>query len=105
MDTLIRSVGDGNITVTAMGPQGIAQTLCRRLLAAGIQVKENREPPIVAETQLRDGSGAIAIVGMSGRFPGGESLEEFWNNLENGCDVHKHVSCSLSCSSAYLLTL
>ena len=36
-------------------------------------------------------SEAIAIVGMSGRFPKGESLEEFWQVLENGLDLHKEV--------------
>lgn len=94
MDSLIRSVGDGDIRVTAMGPSGLAQTLCRRLSSAGIQVTEVEGPPIITQPKLRDGSGAIAIVGMSGRFPGSDSLEEFWNNLEKGCDIHTHVSCS-----------
>jgi acyl transferase domain-containing protein/SAM-dependent methyltransferase len=30
----------------------------------------------------------IAIVGMSGRFPGASNVEEFWSNLENGvCSI------------------
>ena len=28
----------------------------------------------------------IAIVGMSGRFPGASNLDEFWSNLSNGVD-------------------
>lgn len=32
--------------------------------------------------QTRD----IAIIGMSGRFPGGDSLDEFWNSLRQGRD-------------------
>lgn len=28
----------------------------------------------------------IAIIGMSGRFPGANSLEEFWNNLKQGVE-------------------
>ena len=28
----------------------------------------------------------IAIIGMSGRFPGADSLEEFWQNLRNGVE-------------------
>src|SRR5438045_1514327 len=28
----------------------------------------------------------IAIVGMSGRFPGARSIEEFWNNLAGGIE-------------------
>jgi acyl transferase domain-containing protein len=30
--------------------------------------------------------GGIAIIGMSGRFPGARNLSEFWNNLENGVE-------------------
>ena len=28
----------------------------------------------------------IAIIGMSGRFPGAANVDEFWNNLKNGVD-------------------
>ncbi|HHH49517.1 MAG TPA: acyltransferase domain-containing protein, partial [Saprospiraceae bacterium] len=31
----------------------------------------------------------IAIIGMSGRFPGARNLKEFWQNLEEGKDVSK----------------
>ncbi len=34
---------------------------------------------------------AIAIVGMSGRFPKAESLDEFWQVLVDGLDLHKEV--------------
>lgn len=33
----------------------------------------------------------IAIVGMSGRFPGANSTEAFWDLLSEGLDVHKEV--------------
>lgn len=33
----------------------------------------------------------IAIVGMSGRFPNASSLEEFWDVLYRGLDVHERV--------------
>ena len=29
---------------------------------------------------------AIAITGMSCRFPGAGSIDEFWNNLKNGVE-------------------
>ena len=32
----------------------------------------------------RSGSGAVAIVGMSGRFPGSQSVDELWSNLLAG---------------------
>jgi len=31
-----------------------------------------------------DGGGAIAIIGMAGRFPGARDVEEFWENLKGG---------------------
>ena len=31
-------------------------------------------------------SGGIAIVGMAGRFPGAESIEEYWRNLAAGVE-------------------
>jgi 3-oxoacyl-(acyl-carrier-protein) synthase len=33
----------------------------------------------------------IAIVGMSGRFPGAQDTEEFWKVLHNGRDMHREV--------------
>lgn len=44
---------------------------------------------------------AIAIVGMSGRFPGAASLEEFWRNLVDGVDsVSKFKFDELEVSAA-----
>ena len=37
---------------------------------------------------------AIAIVGMSGRFPGAPSVRQFWDNLCNGIDAIEHFSDS-----------
>ena len=34
---------------------------------------------------------AIAIIGMSGRFPGAESVDELWQVLLEGSDMHKEV--------------
>jgi acyl transferase domain-containing protein len=37
------------------------------------------------------GNSRIAIVGMSGRFPEADNLDEYWNILLQGLDVHKIV--------------
>ena len=34
----------------------------------------------------------IAVIGMSGRFPGARNLKEFWNNLRNGVEAVKVLS-------------
>lgn len=36
----------------------------------------------------------IAIVGYSGRFPEADGLEEFWDLLKKGLDVHKEIPAS-----------
>ncbi|MET0406604.1 MAG: amino acid adenylation domain-containing protein, partial [Cystobacter sp.] len=45
-------------------------------------------PPVPSrrETPSRPGQQPIAIVGMSGRFPGARGLEEFWRNLSEGVE-------------------
>jgi len=36
--------------------------------------------------------GYIAIIGMAGRFPGANNIEEFWDNLKNGVESITHFS-------------
>ncbi|WP_010250889.1 hybrid non-ribosomal peptide synthetase/type I polyketide synthase [Acetivibrio cellulolyticus] len=38
------------------------------------------------ETPANESFGGVAIVGMSGRFPGAKNIDEFWENLKNGVD-------------------
>ena len=40
----------------------------------------------------REGSGKIAVVGMSGRFPGARNVREFWRNLRDGVESIRHLS-------------
>lgn len=41
--------------------------------------------------EAQSSSEGIAIVGMSGRFPGAESLDEFWTVLEQGVDLCRQI--------------
>ena len=34
----------------------------------------------------------IAIIGMSGRFPGADNIDQFWENLKKGVDALQHFS-------------
>src|SRR3990167_2876425 len=36
--------------------------------------------------------GQVAIIGMSGRFPGARSVHEFWHNLRNGVEAVAFLS-------------
>jgi acyl transferase domain-containing protein len=38
------------------------------------------------DTHVLDCPNAVAIIGMSGRFPGAANLDEFWQNLANGVE-------------------
>ncbi|MFE1744072.1 SDR family NAD(P)-dependent oxidoreductase [Coleofasciculus sp. H7-2] len=42
-------------------------------------------------SQLSDRN-AIAIIGMSGRFPGAKNIDEFWENLKNGVESVSHFT-------------
>ena len=45
------------------------------------------------EKSKREFSGSeIAIIGMSGRFPGARNIEDFWQNLSNGVESIKFFS-------------
>ncbi len=46
-------------------------------------------PPVAdvsASSEDKQDSNAVAIIGMTGRFPGAESVETFWNNLLAGVE-------------------
>lgn len=67
---------------------------------ANSSLKEVVSPPVVsahptARTPSRNTTNTeetgVAIVGMSGRFPGAESLDEFWKVLEDGIDLCREI--------------
>jgi amino acid adenylation domain-containing protein len=41
-------------------------------------------PRVVANKDLRKGNGDIAVIGMAGRFPGANTIDEFWALLKEG---------------------
>ncbi|HVF89344.1 MAG TPA: type I polyketide synthase, partial [Blastocatellia bacterium] len=40
----------------------------------------------MTERESNNAEGAIAVIGMSGRFPGARNLKEFWRNLRDGIE-------------------
>src|SRR2546421_7529376 len=40
----------------------------------------------MAHSDILDHFGAIAVIGMAGRFPGGKNIDEFWMNLRDGVE-------------------
>ena len=81
------------VDVIVVGPTAHTRMLQGALQESSIRVNLITEPKIVPPAEvLRGGSGKVAVVGMSGRFPGSESINEFWENLQRGTDFHQKVS-------------
>ena len=64
--------------------------ICQMLASAGITAPQKSEPPR-KDCASDPEDDPIAIVAMSGRFPGGENLDEFWTSLEEGKSLHKPI--------------
>lgn len=49
------------------------------------------QPSVAYPKDAQSSSEGVAIIGMSGRFPGAESLDEFWTVLEQGVDLCRQI--------------
>ena len=87
--------GKGPISLTVAGPTGHLAAVQRILQTNGIEyhIRQHRRPP--SGITSRAGSGLVAIVGMSGRFPGSETVEGFFEDLVEGKRQIKKVSDSM----------
>lgn len=84
---------DMDVTLSAIGPTNAISSIERALrpiLVRNIAGTTSNDQ-VFHLFEHRRASEDIAIVGLSGRFPGAESLNEFWQVLENGLDLHKEV--------------
>ncbi|KAL1642780.1 polyketide synthase [Diplodia intermedia] len=82
-------------SVTAVGATNVANSLVSALRAGGQTAITGRDHSSWARP-VETGTGRtqndkIAIVGMSGRFPGAATAEKLWELLEAGLDVHREV--------------
>lgn len=94
LQALITSLGkSAQVALTAFGPTNVTKSLRRTLESSGVEVTETKEVevPQVVDGHILGESDDIAVVGMSCRLPGSDSLEEFWEVLEQGRDLHTKV--------------
>lgn len=91
VQAVVSSLSKADINLTILGPTSMAKSLRRALEKGGITITETDHANTPPAGNMHGGSGAVAVVGMSGRFPGGESLREFWEVLKKGQDLHKKV--------------
>lgn len=99
LQALTTSLGNSaKVTLTAFGPTNVTKSLRRTLESSGVEVTETKEVevPLVVDGHILGESDDIAVVGMSCRLPGSDSLEEFWEVLEHGRDLHSKVICPYS---------
>ncbi|MCJ1313534.1 hypothetical protein MMC25_007213 [Agyrium rufum] len=91
VSNMAASIGSSDVTLTTFGPTNAVKSLRRNLEQAGAKLAELASSDAQSQATPRGGSGAIAIIGMAGRFPGSETLEEFWEVLEKGKDLHTKI--------------
>ena len=92
------------VTLVSFGPINSTKAIVRSLEAEGITVSCQADPasstfssPMTSSSATHQppppppGDNAIAVVGMASRLPGSETLEEFWQVLEQGRDLHEPI--------------
>ncbi|WP_284581824.1 SDR family NAD(P)-dependent oxidoreductase [Streptomyces sp. 2P-4] len=98
VDIMLRAVGSGRPHLVAL--VGSASEITERFTPAAAapaapapapadseEAAPAPHPPAVgARARARDADDAIAVVGISGRYPGARTLDAFWENLKAGRD-------------------
>ena len=94
-DSLASFIIGNGCRVSRIGPAKFNVELERILPSVPIRNRANsashQEPK---QFPSLDGRDAIAVIGMAGRFPGSDDLEEFWRNLSEGRDLSQKVFTS-----------
>jgi iterative type I PKS product template protein len=89
------AAGSAECSVDAIGLTNLAGSLASALKEGGQSGISVRDQSLWSastnESHGRTQNDKIAIVGMSGRFPGAASPDKLWELLEKGLDVHREV--------------
>ncbi|KAI8293172.1 beta-ketoacyl synthase domain-containing protein [Colletotrichum sp. SAR11_240] len=88
LDSALHRSSGSKLSVHVFGPSNAGGFLEKSLAASGFKDAKVQLSDIAETGEPQD---AIAIVGMSGRFPGGDNLQAFWDILVQGKDLHKKV--------------
>ena len=85
--------GVKNVDLKVIGPTAHSSSMQTALEEnkLDISVTDSIEDS-ASHVSKREGSDLIAVVGMSGRFPGSESIQAFWESLRLGQEFHSEVS-------------
>ncbi|KAH6970569.1 hypothetical protein BKA56DRAFT_558919 [Ilyonectria sp. MPI-CAGE-AT-0026] len=80
--------GDSHVRITPIVATAVSKQLEDHLCEHGVTVDSQR---FTKPESTPSNSNSVAIVGMSGRFPGAESLDDFWRVLEAGIDLCREI--------------
>ncbi|KAK5173464.1 uncharacterized protein LTR77_002145 [Saxophila tyrrhenica] len=85
--------GGSELKLHAIGPPTSLSSISTILRATEREFKVLDEPTKTSNLPPSDDttSDLIAVVGMSGRFPGANGLQEFWSLLVSGLDMHEEI--------------
>ncbi|KAI0206833.1 thiolase-like protein [Astrocystis sublimbata] len=77
--------------LSVIGPSSHARSLTLALQDEGVDVDELTWPVEALGGRINPDHGAVAIVGMAGRFPDADNLDEFWDLLMEARTTHGKV--------------
>lgn len=79
--------------VTAVGPSSAISSIVSSLKTVdSLEVMLGKQfGSLETFSSVPDNTTKIAIVGMAGRFPSADTLENFWRVLEQGLDLHRPI--------------
>jgi iterative type I PKS product template protein len=86
----LTKVLDPSAVLVQFGPCHIADKIKQSLQTRGVNLNDLEKTPLVMSSTCEQDR-SVAIVGMSVRLPGSETLEEFWKVLEDGRDLHEKI--------------
>ncbi|RYP11137.1 hypothetical protein DL765_007886 [Monosporascus sp. GIB2] len=79
------------ISLYMLGATSYLVSLRRSLHVQGFEVALKTNAPSLQPSELRGGSGSVAIIGMSGQFPGAASVDEMWEILMRREELHRKI--------------
>ena len=86
INNVLRQMDQEELSIAAIFEHPTLRAMTR-LIEGGAEVVTAPSPIVAGEPRSQTlPASAIAIIGMTGRFPGANSVEEFWNNLANGVE-------------------
>ena len=92
--TALQKIGSSKISLTTVGSTWDASTFQEILHQHNQNVRIGEFSPIpkpYGDDLSSIPSDAIAVVGMSGRFPESDTLDELWRLLESGTTTHQEI--------------